>query len=224
MKAIGYIRVSTEGQAVDGVSLDAQRAKLAAWCELNEYTLAAVHVDAGLSGKRADNRPGLQAALADVARERGAALVVYSLSRLARSVRDTLEITDRLARSGADLVSLTEKIDTTTAAGKMVFRMLATFAEFERDLTAERTRAAMAHKRTRGECIGEIPFGYHRDGDRLVPDPEAQRAVTLILDLRARGWSYRRIAAELVSQGVPTAKGGKWDPATVRSIALRVAA
>ena len=58
--AIGYIRVSTEGQAQDGVSLDAQRAKIEAWCALNDYTLAAVHVDAGISGKPADNRPGLQ--------------------------------------------------------------------------------------------------------------------------------------------------------------------
>ena len=57
--AIGYIRVSTEGQAQDGVSLDAQCAKIEAWASLNDYTLAAVHVDAGISGKSADNRPGL---------------------------------------------------------------------------------------------------------------------------------------------------------------------
>ena len=64
-RVVAYLRVSTEGQAVDGISLDAQRAKVAAWCELNEYHLADVHTDAGLSGKRADNRPALQDALAD---------------------------------------------------------------------------------------------------------------------------------------------------------------
>ena len=85
--AIGYCRVSTAGQAEQGVSLDSQRERIQAWCQAQGYHLAAVHIDAGLSGKRADNRPGLQAALADACRQK-AALVVYSLSRLARSVPD----------------------------------------------------------------------------------------------------------------------------------------
>ena len=106
--AVGYVRVSTEGQAADGVSLDAQRSRIEAWCRANDFELLALHVDAGLSGKRADNRPGLQTALADACRERGTALVVCSLSRLARSVKDTLEIAGRLDREGANLVSLGE--------------------------------------------------------------------------------------------------------------------
>ncbi len=117
-QAVGYIRVSTEGQVVDGVSLDAQRAKIEAWALLNDYTLTAVHVDAGISGKNC-NRLGLQAALSDC--RKGSALVVYSLPRLTRSTKDTIEISERLTKVGADLVSLSEKIDTTSAAGKMVF-------------------------------------------------------------------------------------------------------
>ena len=118
-RAIAYIRVSTEGQATDGVSLEAQESKIRAWCELNDYELASTHVDAGLSGKRADNRPALQEALRVCGQ--GDALVVYSLSRLARSTRDTIEIADRLNRAGTDLVSLSEKIDTTTAAARWCF-------------------------------------------------------------------------------------------------------
>ncbi len=148
-RAVGYVRVSTEGQAADGVSLDAQRGRIEAWCRVNDYELIALHVDAGLSGKRADNRPGLQAALTDACRERHTALVVYSLSRLARSVKDTLEIAGRLDRAGADLVSLSEKIDSTSAAGQMVFRMLAILAEFERDLSSERTKVALTLKKQR---------------------------------------------------------------------------
>src|SRR3954465_833281 len=161
MRAVAYIRVSTEIQATDGVSLAAQQARIAAWCASNGTTLAGgdVHVDAGLSGKRADNRPSLGRALESVCRERGSVLVVYSLSRLARSVRDTLAIAERLEKSGADLVSLSEKIDTTSAAGKMVFRMLAVLAEFERDLISERTRGAVALKRSRSERIGQVPYG-----------------------------------------------------------------
>ena len=172
--AIGYIRVSTEGQATDGVSLDAQRAKIEAWAMLNDYELAAVHVDAGISGKNC-NRPGLQDALADC--KKGSALVVYSLSRLSRSVRDTMDIGDKLAKVGADLVSLSEKIDTTSAAGKMIFRLLAVMNEFERDQISERTTAALQFKKSLGEKTGgAIPYGFTlaADGVALVENAEEQ--------------------------------------------------
>src|SRR5438445_303625 len=136
--AIAYCRVSTELQAHEGVSLEVQQTRIRGWCEVNGYTLAGVHIDAGLSGSRADNRPALQAALGEACRTK-AALVVYSLSRLARSTKDAIAISERLAKSGADLVSLSERIDTTSASGKMIFRMLAVLAEFERDQISERT-------------------------------------------------------------------------------------
>ena len=88
MKATAYIRVSTAQQAEEGVSLEAQQARIAAYCMANGLELVNTFTDAGLSGKRADNRPGLQAALEAVCND-GGILVVYSLSRLARSVGDT---------------------------------------------------------------------------------------------------------------------------------------
>ncbi len=224
MRAIGYIRVSTDGQATDGVSLDAQRAKIAAWCGLNAYELVAVYSDAGMSGKRADNRPELGRALDHAKRQRGAALVVYSLSRLSRSVKDTMTIAEQLDRAGADLVSLSERIDTTSAAGKMVFRMLAVFAEFERDLVSERTRAALAHKKANGEAYSPTPFGFRREGERLVEEEHGREAVAVIRELRAAGLSFRAIAGELTARGIPTAKGGRWASETVRKIVARVAA
>ncbi|MEJ7593056.1 MAG: recombinase family protein [Planctomycetaceae bacterium] len=116
---------------------------------MNDFELAGVFVDAGIIGSRADNRPELQAALTAVAKCRGA-LVVYSLSRLARSTRDTLSVSERLSKAGADLINLSEKIDTTMAAGKMVFQMLAVLAEFERNQISERTTAAMGPMREQG--------------------------------------------------------------------------
>ena len=112
-QAIGYIRVSTAEQATDGVSLEAQRTRIEAWCNANGYRLATVHTDAGISGKRADNRPAPQRALTLACKRRGTALVVYSLSRLARSTTDAISIAERLEKAGADLVSLSEKIYTT---------------------------------------------------------------------------------------------------------------
>ena len=130
MKAVGYIRVSTQEQAKDGDSLAAQRAKIEAWCVVNDYELKAIYEDAGVSGTKAD-RDGLQEAIQ--ATGKGDALVVYSLSRLTRNTRHMLQLSEHLEKQGTDIVSLTEKIDTTTASGKMVFRMMAVLNEFERD-------------------------------------------------------------------------------------------
>ena len=224
--ATAYIRVSTESQATDGVSLDAQRAKIEAWCFANDITLGAVFVDAGVSGKRADNRPQLQAALDAVCNDHGV-LVVYSLSRLARSTKDTIAISERLDKSGADLVSLSEKLDTTSAAGKMVFRMMAVLAEFERDQVSERTCSAMAHKKAQGQRVGTVPFGYDlaADGITLVENADQLKAIELIHSLKEKGYSLRAIAEALDAAGIPTKDGkASWKHTTVKGILSRKAA
>jgi DNA invertase Pin-like site-specific DNA recombinase len=222
--AIGYCRVSTEGQAEEGVSLDAQRAKLEAWAALNDEPELLVFVDAGISGSSIAQRPGLQRALDAVCKRKGV-LVVYSLSRLARSTRDTLSISDRLAKAGAELVSLSEKIDTTSASGKMVFRMLAVLSEFERDQISERTRTAMAHMRQEHRRISRfIPYGWDVDasGASLHPNVVEQKAVVKMGALRARGLSFRAIAQSLDEAGVPTKTGsGTWTAKVVRSVLAR---
>lgn len=223
--AIAYIRVSTEDQATEGVSLDAQRAKLTAWCFANDYQMLEVFVDAGLSGGRADNRPGLQSAIA-LACTSKAALVVYSLSRLARSTRDTIAIGEQLDKAGADLVSLSEKIDTTSAAGKMIFRMLAVMAEFEKDQISERTKMAMNHKKACSERVGTIPFGFDLadDGTTLFANVGEQETIEAIRTLRARGLSLRGIATELQVRNRLTKRGNsKWTHTAVQSILNRVA-
>ena len=225
-QAIGYVRVSTEQQATEGVSLEAQAARIRAYAALNELDLAAIYTDAGLSGKRSDNRPQLQAAL-DHATRIGGVLVVYSLSRLARSTRDTLAIAERLEKGNADLASLSEKIDTTTAAGKMVFRMLAVLAEFERDQISERTTTAMRHKKRNGERVGKIPFGYDlaADGVQLIPNAAEQAVLELVDQLREAGESMRQIAAELTRRQIMTKDGrSQWTHSTIQGILNRKAA
>ncbi|MFN9592535.1 MAG: recombinase family protein [Pirellulaceae bacterium] len=222
--AVAYIRVSTEQQATEGVSLEAQQEKINAWCLLNDYQLVSVHVDAGLSGKRADNRPELQLALDQVTRF-GGVLVVYSLSRLARSTKDTIAISERLEKAGADLVSLSEKIDTTTAAGRMVFRMLAVLAEFERDQLSERVTMAMDHKRRKSERIsGRIPYGFTlaADGVALVAEPTEQNTLATIRQLRDAGASIRSIVAHLNNNQVPTKGGKPWCVSTVHTLLERI--
>lgn len=185
---------------------------MAAWADLNGYELAGVFVDAGISGTKAD-RPGLAAALAAV--DKRDALVVYSLSRLSRSTKHTIEISERLDKAGADLVSISEKIDTTTAAGKMVFRMMAVLAEFERDQLAERTSAAMQHKKAKGERVGAVPYGKALAGDgvALVNVPAEQEVIAEARRLHAAGLSLRKIAGMLAEKGFK-ARNGKVFAAT----------
>ena len=222
MKAVGYIRVSTEQQAGEGVSLEAQKAKIAAWCLANDCELVAVHVDAGISGKSMDKRQGLQKALAETGK--GMALVVYSLSRLARSTRDTLAISEQLDKSGADLVSLSERIDTTGAAGKMMFRMLAVLAEFERDVISERTTLALAHKKATGQKYAPVPFGYQEIEGRLEAVEAEAKVVAEIQSRREAGETLQSIADSLNCRGIKGKRGGKWYPYTVSYLIQRQAA
>lgn len=215
--AIAYVRVSTAGQVEDGVSLDAQRAKIASWCDVMGYELVQTCADEGISGHRMDTRPGLQQAL-DAVCACGGVLVVYSLSRLARNTRETLELGERLSKASADLVSLSEKIDTTSAAGKMIFRMMAVMAEFERDQVSERTTMALSYKKSQGEKLGgRAPYGMRRapDGIHLEEDADEQAVMTLAKELHRAGLSSRAIATRLADRGMFSRVGTTFTPSAI---------
>jgi site-specific DNA recombinase len=218
--AVGYIRVSTEGQAVDGVSLEAQEAKIRAYAALNDIELAYIYSDAGLSGKRADNRPELQRALAMIDSGKADALVVYKLDRLARCTIDALEIAQALDKRGASLHSITEKLDTRSAMGRFFFTLVASLAEMERGIIAERTLAAHAHKRTKGEATGHAPFGFKlaSDDSTLEPYADEQATLAMIESMLAEGRSLRAITDELNRHKRPTKQGGKWQRSNLRSV------
>ena len=142
-----------------------------------------------------------------------------SLSRLARSTADTLAISDQLQKRSVDLVSLSEKIDTTSAAGKMVFRMLAVLAEFERDQISERTTTAMQHKRSKRELVGAVPYGFSLGADhkQLVTNDEEQSIIRTIRKSRADGATLQAIANRLTEMGHKP-RGKAWYPKTISNI------
>jgi site-specific DNA recombinase len=215
-KAIGYVRVSTTEQATEGISLDAQRAKIRAWAAVNDYEVAEIYEDAGITGTCLNKRPGLKEAIAQTSK--GMALVAYSISRIARSTRDMLNIADQIQGKGADLVSLTEKIDTTTAAGKMVFRMLAVLSEFERDVIAERTSGALAHKKSKRELYSPVPLGFEACNGHLLPIAAETEVIATIQVMRSGGCSLRQIATRLNEEGIAGKKGGKFYASTIKAI------
>jgi DNA invertase Pin-like site-specific DNA recombinase len=127
---------------------------------------------------------------------------------------------ERLMDAGADLVSLSEKIDTTTAAGKMVFRMLAVLNEFERDQISERTRTVMGHKKSKGERVGSIPYGFTlaKDKKTLMPDQKEQDVIRFVLDYHAAGIGLRPTARALKERGVLTRQRKEFAPVQIQRI------
>ena len=218
--AIAYIRVSTERQVTEGISLEAQEARIAAWCAANGYELSQVFIDAGISGKRMDTRPELHKALASL--KKGMALVTYSLSRLARSTKDALTISEIVGKKKADMVSLSEQIDTTTAAGKMMFQMMSVLAEFERNLVAERTANALQHKKsTDQKYCNQTPYGFAAIEGRLVQVAQEVEVVGQIQAARSSGSTLQAIADDLNGRNIPTKTGKQWQPATIHLLLKR---
>jgi len=120
-------------------------------------------------------------------------------------------VADKLDKAGADLASLSERIDTTTASGKMVFRMLVVLNEFERDQISERTSAILQHKKAvKGEVYSPVPYGFRQEGDKLLTDVTEQDVIRYIKQLKRKGLSPRGIAAMLNKEGIPAKRGGIW--------------
>lgn len=211
MKAIGYVRVSTEKQADFGVSLEAQSEKVRAMAVVQGAELAEVIVDAGESAKSL-NRPGMARLLSLVDSGAVGTVIIAKLDRLTRSVKDLAELLERFTRRGVSLVSVAESLDTGTAAGRLVLNIMVSVSQWEREAIGERTRDAMHHKRANGERVGTVPFGYRMaaDGLHLEADSAEQGILARIRELKAERFTTRQIADELNRQGYTTRRGTAW--------------
>ena len=209
-KAVGYIRVSTDKQADDGVSLDAQRAKLEAYAALYDVELVEVIVEA--ASAKTLTREGLQRALAMLGN--GAdALLVAKLDRLTRSVADLGGLVADYFSDYA-LLSVAEQVDTRSAAGRLVLNVLASVSQWEREAIGERTSAAMRYMRQEGRYTGgRAPYGHDLIDGELVPNDAEQAVLAEARELRAAGLSLRAVAAELASRGF-VARNGRAFAAT----------
>jgi DNA invertase Pin-like site-specific DNA recombinase len=223
MTAIGYVRVSTEDQAKEGVSLDNQKAKIKAYCELKDLDLAEIVEDAGISAKNL-KRPGVQKVLKLARKREVDAIVVYKLDRIFRSTVDALETTKAFDKWGISFHSIEETLDTRTAMGRFFFTLTAALAEMERRLIGERTKAALAHKRSRDEKTGgDVPLGYDLTAHGLLTkNDDEQSIIRIIRKLHGQGFSLRRICSELEREGHKTKRGNVvWHPETIAHIIRR---
>jgi DNA invertase Pin-like site-specific DNA recombinase len=224
VRAVGYVRVSTDQQADQGVSLDAQTAKIRAMATVQGVELAEVIVDAGESAKSLQ-RPGMARLLALVDAGAIATVIIAKLDRLTRSVADLAELLKRFERRDVSLVSVADSLDTRTAAGRLVLNIMVSVSQWEREAIGERTRDAMRHKAANGQRVGTVPYGSRLAGDgvRLEPEPAEHRVLQAIEVLRASGQTFRQVATSLNREGITTRRGTAWKHQYVASLVRRPA-
>lgn len=204
-KVIGYLRVSTEEQAVSGLGLADQRAVIGAEAERRGWSEVEFVTDDGYSAKNL-SRPGIASALEQLRKGRASVLVVSKLDRLSRSLLDFATLMDQAKREGWRLVVLDLAIDTTVPSGQLMANVMAAFAEYERQLIGARTSAALQQLKGQGKRLGR-PRTLSQDvTDRVVRERES-------------GSTLAAIASGLNDDGVPTARGGaRWYPSTVKAV------
>ncbi len=226
--AIGYVRVSTQEQATDGVSLDVQRDRLRAYCRLNGIKLIEIKADEGYSGSTLE-RPGLQSALQMIRRGRANTLIVAKLDRLSRSLRDVCTLVEELFGDERNhLLSLCGMVNTHTAAGRMVLMNLANFCQFERELISERTRDALQHMKAQGVRLGPAHYGYalgqqlDAQGRRVLEPIDSEQAIIAkMVALRSEGLNFREVVRRLNDEHIPARRGGVWRLNGVRNVLMR---
>lgn len=216
-RAVIYVRVSSEQQSSEGLSLQAQRARLEAYCELRGLDVVHVITDPAQSAfKPLAKRRGGRQLLDLVARKSVDAVIVYKLDRAFRRAADCLEVVAAWDDLGVALHLVDmggAAIDTRTAVGKLFLTMLAGFAEFERGQISERTSMALAYKAAKGERIGnDAPFGWTHDEGRLVESAIEQETLGIVRQMRADGTSLRQICASLARVGIRNRAGGVFAP------------
>ncbi|TYL50073.1 resolvase [Nocardioides sp. BGMRC 2183] len=208
---VGYLRVSTNEQALSGAGLDAQEAAIRAEADRRGWTLHALHTDAGASGRTLAHRPALAAAIEDIESGAAGGLVVAKLDRLSRSLLDFAGLMERARSKNWNLVALDLGIDLSTPAGEFLASVMASAAQWERRIIGQRTKDALAAKRAAGVRLGRPPS---------LPDEVEQ----LIRSRRESGATYQAIADELNKSATPTAQGGlQWHSSTVCSVHRRLA-
>ena len=226
--AVGYVRVSTSEQAVSGLSLAAQRRRIEAQAVVSDVDLIEILSDDGHSASTM-NRPAMTELVARVDGGLIDVIIVSKIDRLTRSVKDLCLLLERLDQArradgskGVDLISCAESLDTSTATGILVINIMASVSQWERQVIAERTRAALQELRAQGRSTGIPRFGYTVDKNgHTLEDAEEQQILARVTELRQEGDSWQAVARTLTGQGIRTRTGGAFSRQGIRQIAKK---
>jgi len=189
-----YVRVSTEEQAKHGISLSAQEESLKNYASALGYDIFKIYKDEGKSAKDIKGRPEMIQLLKDAQTHKFQAIFIYKLDRFSRSLRDLIETIAKLKEWNIDFISLQDKIETTSASGKLMFHIISAFAEFERNVTGERTKFSLDKRARDGHPITRAPWGYKIENKKLVPTQNSFQVQELFQDFLNQNISLTQLA------------------------------
>ena len=217
VKAALYTRVSTEDQAKEGFSLDAQMEKLRAYCTARGWDIAGEYIDDGYSGRKT-KRPAYTQMMQDI--DKWDALLVIKMDRIHRNSKNFMFMMEDLNKKGKEFVSMMEALDTSTAMGRFVMDIIQRIAQLESEQIGERVYIGMEQKaRTNGGVLGfNIPYGYDYQNGKLIPNKIEAETVRNIFTWYLSGKSIGGITKMLNITNLPTKQGGCWAKKTISTI------
>ncbi len=217
VRAAIYTRVSTEDQAKEGFSLDAQLDKLQAYCKARDWIIGGEFVDEGYSGRNV-KRPAYTRMMEDI--DKWDSLLVIKMDRIHRNSKNFMLMMEHLKKEEKEFVSMTESLDTSTAMGRFVMDIIQRIAQLESEQIGERVYIGMEQKaRTNGGVLGfNIPYGYDYPEGTLIKNTEEARVINNIYSWYQNGKSMGKIAKMLNNTKIPTKKGGVWAKKTISTI------
>ena len=226
--AVGYIRISIKENDHPSYSLAAQRRRIDGQAIVSDVDLIEILSDDGHSAATL-KRPAMTEMLARLDGGLVDMIIVAKLDRLTRSVKDLAMLLERLAKAkradgkrGVDLISCAESLDTSTATGRLVINLMASVSQWEREVIAERTSAALHELRAQGKSTGKPRFGFSADSDGyLIEDASEQSVLARVTEMRQAGNSWQAVARTLTGQGIRTRNGGAFSQQGIRQIAKK---
>jgi site-specific DNA recombinase len=210
MKILGYIRVSTKLQSEKGNSLKLQKSKIKDYCKLNDFNLIEIYEDRGISGMSIDKRDGYKEMVNYLTNNDIDGIVVWSLSRLGRKMKDVVEFMDILKKNNINFFSIKENLSNNDKVGSLIMNILGSINEFEVEVIRERIKDVKRNKKQNGEVYGKLQYGWDNINGKLIKNDFEFRVIKRIKNLRSRGYSWRKISNRLNKDNISSKDGGIW--------------
>ncbi|MEA3458201.1 MAG: recombinase family protein [Candidatus Thermoplasmatota archaeon] len=212
-----YTRVSTEDQAKEGFSLDAQLDKLRSYCKARDWEIGGEYIDDGYSG-RYIKRPAYKQMMEE--QDKWDILLVIKMDRIHRNSKNFMLMMEELKKQKKEFVSMTESLDTSTAMGRFVMDIIQRIAQLESEQIGERVYVGMEQKaKTNGGMLGfNIPYGYNYIDGKLIINPDEAKNVKNIFEMYQKGLSMKEISKNLNLRKIPTKLNKTWGAQTVSLI------
>ena len=218
-KVIGYVRVSSLMQNEDGKSIEMQIDLINKYCNINGFELVEIFEDRGISGLK-NNRDGLNELMDKVKSGECDCVVVYSLSRLGRKLKNIVDWIELLNKKNIEFVSIKENFNVNEIYGKLMLNILGSLNEFEVNIMSERIKDVKGNLKNKNEVYcKDILFGMYKRGNKLIKNNNEIKVLKLIKDLREnKSYSYGKISKYLNDNGIKSKNKCKWYGSSVRSV------